>query len=96
MSGTPVPVAEEGWPIKMDRPTAARYLREKHFIPVTKKTLANWLAAERGPKVRYLGTKPYYDIADLDRWVRDEAWSDEAPQRRTAKRKRRQGEASRR
>src|SRR6266481_5531639 len=85
MAAKPRIAVEEGWPVKMDRQTAARYLKEKHAIPTTAKTLANWMAAERGPKIRYLGTKPFYDIAELDRWAKDEAWNDESPARRAAR-----------
>jgi hypothetical protein len=71
-------------PMRLDTAAAARYLREKHGIPVAEKTLRNRRAAgkNRGPTCRYFGVKPLYDIPEPDRWAQEDALELENPVRR--------------
>jgi hypothetical protein len=71
-------------PMRLDTTGAARYLREKHGIPIEEKTLRNRRAAgnKRGPACRYFGVKPLYDIPELDRWAQEDALQPENPVRR--------------
>jgi hypothetical protein len=71
-------------PMRLDTAAAARYLRDKHGIPIEEKTLRNRRAAgkRRGPACRYFGVKPLYDVAELDRWAQKDALEPENPVRR--------------
>jgi hypothetical protein len=71
-------------PMRLDTAAAARYLREKHGIPVEEKTLRNRRTAgkNRGPACRYFGIKPLYDVPELDRWAQEDALEPENPVRR--------------
>jgi hypothetical protein len=48
---------------------AGRYLREKHGIDVTAKTLKNRASAGLEPRPKYIGRTPYHEPPDLDRYV---------------------------
>jgi len=74
--------AEAAWPKRLLTDLAARYLRERHGLPIQPKTLRNWRAAGRKPRCRYFGTTPIYDRAELDSFV-EEALKDECPTTRT-------------
>jgi hypothetical protein len=68
--------------MQRDTEDAAGYLREKHGLPVTGKTLRNKRANRKGPACRYFGNKPLYDEAELDRYAREDALQPEPPARR--------------
>jgi hypothetical protein len=71
-------------PMRLDTAGAARYLREKHGIPIEEKTLRNRRAAgnHHGPACRYFGVRPLYDVPELDRWAQEDALQPENPVRR--------------
>jgi hypothetical protein len=71
-------------PMRLDTAGAARYLREKHGIPIEEKTLRNRRAAgnHHGPACRYFGIKPLYDVSELNRWAQEDALQPENPVRR--------------
>jgi hypothetical protein len=71
-----------GWPDKMTREQATKYLKEERDLPIdSPKTLANWHSAGRGPKCVYFGNKPFYPRVELDRFA-DNAFTDEPSHRR--------------
>jgi hypothetical protein len=63
---------------RLRRAAAAAYLREKHGIPFTEKTLRNRNAAGLGPLPEYLGTLPFYTPERLDDFART-AFTPESP-----------------
>jgi hypothetical protein len=75
----------ETWPRLMDTTTAASYLSQILGLVIEPQTLANYRSAGRGPKWRYFGQKPLAERSELDRWVAEEALSDESPLRRRAR-----------
>ena len=56
-------------PRLLTRARAARYLREKHGVDVTPKTLKNRASAGREPRPMYIGRTPYHTPPDLDQYV---------------------------
>lgn len=45
------------------------YAKEKHGVSVSKKTLDKWAVTGGGPPMTYWGRIPYYDAAEVDRWI---------------------------
>ncbi|MGA8758679.1 MAG: hypothetical protein WB611_20630 [Stellaceae bacterium] len=74
-------------PKRLDTKASVRYLRDKHGIPITEKTLRNRRAdgKKRGPACRYFGNKPLYDVPELDRWAEEDALQAENPVRRNVR-----------
>ena len=58
-------------PTLLTRSRAARYLNEKHGIPLTPKTLKNRASTGLEPRPVYQGRKPYHRPEALDKWVED-------------------------
>jgi hypothetical protein len=75
----------ETWPRLMDTSRAASYLSQILGLVIEPQTLANYRASGRGPKWKYFGQKPLAARTELDRWVAEDALSDESPLRRRAR-----------
>jgi hypothetical protein len=56
-------------PRLLTRKRSADYLREKHGIKITPKTLKNRASAGLEPRPKYIGRTPYHEPPDLDRYV---------------------------
>lgn len=77
MPPTDTPTA---FPVRMPTEQAAEYLAQVHGLPIDHKTLRNWRSqGTKGPRCRYLGTKPLYERQELDRWGTEEALTDTNP-----------------
>jgi hypothetical protein len=63
---------------RLRRSEAAEYLRERHGIPFTDKTLQNRNAGGLEPKPEYLGTIPFYRPERLDAFA-ETAFTSESP-----------------
>jgi hypothetical protein len=74
VSDTSTPAPQQ----RLRRAEAAEYLRQKHGIPHTEKTLRNRNAAGLGPKPEYLGTIPFYTPQGLDEYAAT-AFTPESP-----------------
>jgi hypothetical protein len=46
-------------------PEAANYIRKSNS------SLAGWRVRKIGPKVQYSGSRPVYNVSDLDAWLRE-------------------------
>ena len=69
---------------RMRSPAAAAQLSQLLGLPIEPKTLSNWRAAGRGPRPEYFGLTPVYTVAELERWVEEDALKPEPnyPRRR--------------
>ena len=62
--------ATVSWPARLRRVEAARYLRERHGIPVSPATLAKWFCLRSdGPPAYVAGRVPLYPRDALDAWA---------------------------
>jgi hypothetical protein len=75
----------DSWPRLMDTANAAGYLSQVLGLVIEPQTLANYRTQGKGPHWRYFGQKPLVERTELDRWVAEEALSDESPLRRRAR-----------
>jgi hypothetical protein len=73
------------WSRYMDTDTARRYLAQAYGIKIAKQTLAHQRSRGRGIHWRYIGQKPVTTRGEIDRYIREDAFSDESPLARTAR-----------
>jgi hypothetical protein len=73
------------WPKWIDTAQAARYGTQILGISIEPQTLANYRAAGKGPRWKYFGQKPLTTPAEIERWVTEEALTDESPLTRRAR-----------
>ena len=73
------------WPKWIDTAQAARYGTQILGISIEPQTLANYRAAGKGPRWKYLGQKPLTTPAEIERWATEEALTDESPLARRAR-----------
>jgi hypothetical protein len=60
---------------------AAEYLRTRHGLPISDKTLRNRRCTGTGPVCQYFGAVPLYSPQALDEWVAADAVRDQPPKR---------------
>jgi hypothetical protein len=56
---------------KIQGPDQSRYCREVHGVKVAPKTFEKLRSTGNGPKLIYLGSRPYSTPAFLDEWLRE-------------------------
>jgi hypothetical protein len=86
---TPPSAEPETWPRFLDTNLSAAYLSQILGLQVEPQTLANYRALGKGPKWKYFGQKPLAERTELERWVNEEALSDESPLTRRARERKR-------